>query len=197
MIERARETAPSLVDLIKGARARADNGNVSFDLTERTRLIALVAVLALAAGGAGVLLIGRGHGSTGKSAIPPSMLKGGTKHAPTPVPARPVTAAGSGLPAAIASQLAAGRVVVVSLYAPKATIDATAMREAAAGAGIAGAGFVAVDVNGTDVDALNKRYGVVQDPAVLVLRPPGDLIVRIDGFADRDTVAQAASNAGS
>jgi len=184
------------VDLIKGARARADNGEVSFDLTERTRLIALVAVLALAAGGAGVLLLGRGHGSTGKSAIPPSMLKGGTKHAPTPVPARPVSA-GSGLPAAIASQLAAGRVVVVSLYAPKATIDATAMREAAAGAGIAGAGFVAVDVNGTDVDALNKRYGVVQDPAVLVLRPPGDLIVRIDGFADRDTVAQAASNAGS
>ena len=48
-----------------------------------------------------------------------------------------------------------------------------------------------------DVEALNKRYGVVQDPAVLVLRPPGDLIVRIDGFADRDTVAQAASNAGS
>ena len=185
------------MDLIKGARSRADNGKVSFDLTERTRLIALVAVLALAAGGAAVLLIGRGHGSTGKSAIPPSMLKGGTKHAPTPVPARPVAPAGSGLPAAIASQLAAGRVVVVSLYAPKAAIDATAMREAAAGAGIAGAGFVAVDVNGTDVDALNKRYGVVQDPAVLVLRPPGDLIVRIDGFADRDTVAQAASNAGS
>jgi hypothetical protein len=38
---------------------------------------------------------------------------------------------------------------------------------------------------------------VIQDPAVLVLRPPGDLVVRIDGFADRDTVAQAAANAAS
>ena len=32
---------------------------------------------------------------------------------------------------------------------------------------------------------------------MLVLRPPGNLIVRIDGFADRDTVAQAAANAGA
>jgi hypothetical protein len=30
---------------------------------------------------------------------------------------------------------------------------------------------------------------------VLVLRPPDSLVVRIDGFADRDTVAQAAVNA--
>jgi hypothetical protein len=47
------------------------------------------------------------------------------------------------------------------------------------------------------IESLNTRYGVIQDPAVLVLRPPGDLVVRIDGFADRDTVAQAAANAAS
>ena len=47
----------------------------------------------------------------------------------------------------------------------------------------------------TQIDGLNQRFGVIQDPAVLVLRPPGNLIVRIDGFADRDTVAQAATNA--
>ena len=35
------------------------------------------------------------------------------------------------------------------------------------------------------------------DPAVLVLRPPGTLVFRIDGFADRDTVAQAATNAAT
>jgi hypothetical protein len=47
------------------------------------------------------------------------------------------------------------------------------------------------------VDSLNASYGAVQDPAVLVLRPPNKLVVRIDGFADRDTVAQAAVNAAN
>jgi hypothetical protein len=172
---------------------------VTLDLTDRKRLIALVGALVVALGVAALLLTSRGRGSpTGEAAIPPSMRGSAPgKQSPGPVPLHPRAPAGSGLPAAVASQLAAGHVVVVSLYAPKATIDATAMREAAAGAGIAGAAFVAVDVNSSDVDALNKRYGVIQDPAVLVLRPPGDLIVRIDGFADRDTVAQAATNAGS
>ena len=54
---------------------------------------------------------------------------------------------------------------------------------------------MSVNVTKGAIDGLNRRYGVLQDPAVLVLRPPGDLIVRIDGFADRDTVAQAAANA--
>jgi len=170
---------------------------VTLDLTDRKRLLALVAALVVAVGAAALLLTSRGRSSpSGEAAIPPSM-RGSAPGKQSPAPVHPRPTAGSGLPASVASQLAAGRVVVVSLYAPKATIDATAMREAAAGAGIAGAAFVAVDVNSSDVDALNRRYGVIQDPAVLVLRPPGDLIVRIDGFADRDTVAQAAANAGS
>ena len=108
-------------------------------------------------------------------------------------PARP----GDQLPAAIRIALAANRVVVVSLYDPKAKIDGTALREAQAGAQLAATTFVPIDVTKNDVAALNARYGVIQDPAVLVLRPPGDLVVRIDGFADRDTVAQAAANAAS
>jgi hypothetical protein len=119
-----------------------------------------------------------------------------TTAASPPPPAAPKTAT-AGLPAEVARQLAANHVVVVSLFAPKAKIDATAMREASAGAALAGAAFVGVDVTGSEIDGLNRRYGVLQDPAVLVLRPPGDLIVRIDGFADRDTVAQAAANASS
>ena len=115
----------------------------------------------------------------------------------TPAAPPAATPANPGLPAEVAAQLRAKRVVVVSLFAPKAKIDATAMREAAAGAALAGAAFVSVDVTGPQIDGLNRRYGVLQDPAVLVLRPPGDLVVRIDGFADRDTVAQAAANASS
>ena len=87
--------------------------------------------------------------------------------------------------------------VVVALYDPKAKIDGTAMLEAQAGAQLAGSSFVAIDVRKNGVDSLNARYGAIQDPGVLVLRPPGTLIVRIDGFADRDTVAQAAVNAAS
>lgn len=101
------------------------------------------------------------------------------------------------LPAAVTQALAANRVVVVALYDPRAKIDGTAVKEATAGAQLAGASFASVDVTKDEVDALNLRYGVIQDPAVLVLRPPGDLVVRIDGFADRDTVAQAAANAAS
>jgi hypothetical protein len=88
-------------------------------------------------------------------------------------------------------------VVVVGLYDPKAKIDGTAISEARAGAEIAGSSFVPIDVRTNGVDSLNARYGVIQDPAVLVLRPPGSLVVRIEGFADRDTVAQAAVNAAS
>jgi thiol:disulfide interchange protein len=71
------------------------------------------------------------------------------------------------------------------------------MREAEAGAQMTGTTFVSVDVTQDAIESLNTRYGVIQDPAVLVLKPPGDLVVRIDGFADRDTVAQAAANAAS
>ena len=87
--------------------------------------------------------------------------------------------------------------VVVALYDPRAKIDGTALAEAREGAKLAGSSFVPVDVRTHGVDSLNASYGVVQDPAVLVLRPPDKLVVRIDGFADRDTVAQAALNAAA
>jgi hypothetical protein len=116
----------------------------------------------------------------------------------TPQKPKPATPTPSDqLPAAIRSALAANLVVVVALYDPRAKIDGVSMREARAGAQLAGSSFVPIDVRKNGVDSLNARYGVIQDPAVLVLRPPGSLVVRIDGFADRDTVAQAAVNAAS
>ena len=36
---------------------------------------------------------------------------------------------------------------------------------------------------------------MLQDPAVLVFRRPGTMFVQLNGFADKDTVAQAAANA--
>ena len=96
------------------------------------------------------------------------------------------------LPSDVAGGLAAGKVVVISLYAPNVKLDDLALLEAKAGAARANAAFASVDVTTSQVDGLTARFSVLHDPGVLVLRPPGDLVVKLDGFADEDTVAQAA-----
>ena len=171
----------------------------------RTRALLIVLVLAAAAAAAGLMVLGRAQSSTDAApetiakpespAPKPTPATGGSKSRQAPAPAPAQAAPSHRLPAAIQQALAANQVVVVSLFDPDAKIDDTAMREAAAGAQLAGTTFVPIDVTKNEVDSLNARYGVIQDPAVLVLRPPGNLVFRIDGFADRDTVAQAATNA--
>ncbi len=195
---------------------------MSTTLSARSRLLAIVAVLIVAAAAAGLMMFSRfrlHHGGSSRHTTfaPKPAQQQGVLPVPAPVaprprtratgtapkagagarrPAAPAQPAGDALPPAVERQLAANHVVVVSLYDPKAKVDTTALLEAQAGAGLSGAAFVPVDVTTSAIDGLTKRFGVLQDPAVLVLRPPGDLIVRIDGFADRDTVAQAAANAG-
>jgi hypothetical protein len=118
-----------------------------------------------------------------------------TAAAPKPKPAVAVPAPPNELPLAVRKALAHHRVVVVALYDPNATIDGAALAEAKAGAKLGKGAFVPIDVRRNSVASLNARYGAVHDPAVLVLRRGGALVVRIDGFADKDTVAQAALNA--
>jgi hypothetical protein len=192
---------------LKQARSSADRSNVTLTVTPRARVL-LVVALVLALVGAGLMAYTRLHktsdsSSTGVAAPPhrstskPVATPVHTAARPKPKP-KPATPAPSGqLPAAIRRALAADQVVVVAFYDPKAKIDGTALREAKAGAQLAGSSFVAIDVRKNGVEALNAKYGVIQDPSLLVLRPPGDLVVRIDGFADRDTVAQAAVDAAS
>jgi hypothetical protein len=193
---------------------------VTFTLDTRARMLLLTLLLVLTAGVAGFMWVQRLHGSDeGSSAPVHATLKPATTPVPLAMPAptraakprvvathpkpkpkpKPIVKSRpyDQLPAAIRRALADGNVVVVSLYDPRAKIDGTALREAKAGANLAGSAFVKVDVRSHGVDSLNARYGAVQDPAVLVLTPPGTLHVRIDGFADRDTVAQAAVNAAS
>jgi hypothetical protein len=187
---------------------------VTLTFTPRARVLLLVA-LVVALAGAGLNAYTRLHKSKDSTATPrPSAslpkhhvemrkpvatphraVQPKPKATPKAKPAAP--APSDQLPAAIRRALAHQNVVVVALYDPKAKIDGTALREAKAGARLAGSPFVPIDVRKSGIDALNARYGVVQDPALLVLRPPGDLVVRIDGFADRDTVAQAAVDAAS
>ena len=102
----------------------------------------------------------------------------------------------NGLPAVINRALQMHAVVVVSLYDPQADVDAASLGEAAAGAELAGAGFVPLNVlSQTQAAPLAKKLGVLPDPALLVFRAPDELVFRVNGFADRDTVAQAVENA--
>ena len=184
----------------------------------RVKVIGLVVGLAVLALGGGFLLMSRGQPSSDAAehtVIPLSQRKGGKaakpkakarpnrparnpkarpKPAPKPKPKPPAT--DDGLPGALSAALARNRVVVVSLYAPDVELDDMAMQEARAGAAEAGAGFVALNVlNESQSRPLTKELGVLEDPAVLVFRRPGELIVRFSGFADKQTVLQAARNA--
>ena len=109
-----------------------------------------------------------------------------------------------GMPAALAMALRAHPVVVVSLYTPDSSVDAMATAEAKHGAATAHVGFVAFDVANNKIvaplsalltGAPTPADRVLDGPAVLVFERPGTLFVRLNGFADRDTVAQAAANA--
>jgi hypothetical protein len=178
--------------------------------TPRIRVVGLVVGIAVLALAAGFFLLSRGQASSSAASthtVVPLSKRTVKKHAlkkpparkpaaPKPAAPKPVESV-NGMPAVLAAALARNKVVVVSLYAPKVELDATAMREARAGAAAAGVGFVAFDVmKELQARALTKMLGILEDPAVLVFRRPGTLVVRFSGFTDMQTVLQAARNAG-
>jgi glucose/arabinose dehydrogenase len=129
-----------------------------------------------------------------------------TKPKATPtVPAAPkapvqrsavIAALAAGLPNAVATALGRHQTVVVSLYNPYSEVDGIAFAEARAGAKIAGVGFVPLNVlSEAQVGSLTQMLGLLPDPGLLVYIRPGTLVARISGFADKETVAQAAQNA--
>ena len=97
------------------------------------------------------------------------------------------------LPLPIARALARHPVVVVALYSPEAKVDRISLGEARAGAKRARVGFVALNVlDRRASEALTRKLGVLSAPAFFLYKRPGTLVMRVDGFADRDLVAQAA-----
>ncbi len=190
-------------------------------MSQRVRMFAaagLVAVLALAGG---LFFLSRGQSSS-PAAVPVikplhpvkrhqvlAAATTKTKARPKAAPARPKKKRSSpavinGMPAALALALGSHGVVVVSLYAPDSAVDSMARDEARQGAAAAGAGFVALDVSNEKVASpltslltggATAADRVLDDPAVLVFRAPNTLFVRLNGWTDRDTVAQAATNA--
>jgi hypothetical protein len=111
-----------------------------------------------------------------------------------PKPAIPPT----GFPKAVDRALAEHDVVVVSLMVPGARVDQLAAAEAQAGAKLGGVGYLALNVLNEDVaHALLTKLDSVRDPSVLVLTRSGEVALQLNGFVDRETVAQAAANASS
>ena len=88
--------------------------------------------------------------------------------------------------------------VVLTVYTSADEVDVTAQREAEAGAAVAAAGYAAVDVSKEGASGkLTRLFGVLPAPTTLVLVRPdfAQPAIRFTGFADRETVAQAAENA--
>jgi hypothetical protein len=139
---------------------------------------------------------------------PRTKVKAPAKPKVAPVPAAPVRKPNPigvrkgdpvdthGLPLVLSRALAKNPVTVVALYDPRAELDELALAEARAGAADAKVGFLAIDVfNEPQVRPLTQLLGVLTSPSLLVYKRPNTLFVRIDGFSDRQTVAQAAANA--
>jgi hypothetical protein len=127
---------------------------------------------------------------------------------PKPVPAAPkvkparrppaaeTAALAAGLPAPIAYALGQHPVVVVSLYNPYSEVDGIAFAEARAGAQLARAAFVPLNVlSAAQVEKLTEQLGLLPDPGLLIYTRPASLVGRLSGFVDKETVAQAAQNA--
>lgn len=115
-----------------------------------------------------------------------------------PKPVQPAAPAvdDNGLPRVLSAALGGNRVVVVGLHDPDSAIDRMALAEARAGAQAAGAGFVAINVFAeAQSRPLLELLGALENPGILVYRKPDVLFARMSGFADSETVAQAAANA--
>ena len=110
-------------------------------------------------------------------------------------PAAPKLKLDPTLPAPLRKALSQSRVVVAVLYAADVPGDSEAVSEARKGAQAAHVGFTILNVrNEAIARAVARQVQGASDPAVLVVRRPGTVALKIDGFVDAAAVAQAAAN---
>lgn len=179
------------------------------------QILALVLVIAGVGGIASLQLLGKSSAGPGQElsvaqirararaqrpapAAAPTPKPAAAKPKPVATPKPQPVAAANGLPTLLNDALRANRVVVVSVFDPQVKADAFSYSEAKAGAADAGVGFVAVSVLDDSLTGpLTTKIGsLLPVPGLLIYRGSnGDLIERIDGFADRDAVAQLAIEA--
>jgi hypothetical protein len=191
-------------------------------LSPQVRIFALIAVLAAVGGGLFVFTSGRSAAEPELAApqrTPPTAkpAKAPVVHKSAPAQAKPKTHTSkpkahatakpapkkvvpksppSGFPVAVDRALARHKVVVVSLVIPGSRVDQLAAGEARAGAKLGGAGYLALNVlNERVAHAVLTKLDGLEQPSVLVLRRSGEVVLALEGFVDRETVAQAVANA--
>jgi hypothetical protein len=184
------------------------------------QILLLIVVIAGVGGIASMQMLGKG-GSSSAAALTPDQVRARadhtsvqalhtakpaatklpvarTKHASAPKPAV-ATPPANGLPIVLDDLFRRHRIVVVSVFDPQDKTDAISYAEARAGAADAGAGFLGVSVLDDSVagplTAALPDQGLLPVPGILIYRRPGVLVQRIDGFEDRDGVAQLAAGA--
>ncbi len=203
------EARPLLAALaVKQSGQAADNRNVR----SQVRLRVVLPVLVVAIAGLGVVKFGLGALGLGPDQGEPvaaSAVGGGAppvSNATTAEAAGATTEAGSagtetqptesGGMAELAAELETHKVVVLVVYSPGAAVDTIVTREARLGAEDVDAGFVTVNAAKEKlVGDLALTYDLRVTPVVLVFRRGPELKTKLVGWADRETVAQAAKDA--
>jgi hypothetical protein len=186
--------------VFKDAAARADSETVGTQVSAPIRVVALVGVLAALAMGAWLMTAGRAGDDSAEPVQELRPVQAARKSvAAEPVtpstPPKPALKLPKGTPPAVGRLLEEHRVGVVLLYDSQSKVDAYSLSEAALAAKNAGAGLLRVDVrNETLATTFSKSYGVLQAPSVLLYRRPGTLALKLNGFADHETVEQAVLN---
>jgi hypothetical protein len=188
---------------------------VELTLSPQMRVVALVGLLAALVLAGGMFFLTRSQADAGAGDLSGSELAQALtpvqKPATTPTPAatpkpRRATAAvrakpkplvaENGVPTAILEALRRSPAAVVSLTAGGADIDRLTLAEAAAAAKSAGVPYVRIDVLQPELGrAIARTFGVVEAPTTLVYQRPTSLFLKLDGYADSATIAQAAENA--
>lgn len=153
----------------------------------RLQVVLPIAVLGLLGLSVGALAFGKPPTAADPDAVAANIANrtATTTEAAQPVQPKPKTP--------LERALAKDKAVVVLFYTPAASYDTLQTREARAGAQAGGAGFLALDVTrDRKTAALATSYDVRDAPAILVFARGPRVAVRLDGYADRDTIEEAA-----
>lgn len=187
-------------------------------LSPQMRVVALVGLLAALALAGGMFFLTRSQADAGAGDLsgselaqaltpvqkpaaatttPTAAATAKPRRATAAVKAKPKPLVGeNGVPTAILEALRRSPAAVVSLTAGGADIDRLTLAEAAAAAKSAGVPYVRIDVLQPELGrAIARTFGVVEAPATLVYQRPTSLFLKLDGYADSATIAQAAENA--
>jgi hypothetical protein len=176
---------------------------VSTTISPPIRILAVVGVLAAIGLGAFLFLGNRSSSSSSHSSTPAPDASIERATAPAAVHGAVATTPKlvllPGLPVSVSRALHHSKVVVVSVYTTGAAGDGAAVAEARKGAKAVHAGFVKVNVASEKLArGLGEFAGTsTAPPTVLVVKRPGNVVNRFDGFTDQQIVAQAAHDAGA